>query len=135
MFEVELDLQNEIADALKYIEPRLVDKSIRSTLNRAANPIEQKIKMLVPNDTGALEGSIRKKTEFKDGYAVVYVGLNNRNTPNWLKIRALAMEYGNAHVDAQPFLAPAVDRAGKPATDELFNYMDRHLANLINKQK
>ncbi|WP_163372871.1 HK97 gp10 family phage protein [Endozoicomonas acroporae] len=135
MLDIELDLNNHVAETLKYIEPRLVNKAIRSTLNKAAKPIEQKVKELVPEDSGALEGSIRKKTEFKDGYAVVYVGLNQRNTPSWLKIRGLAMEYGNQRVDAQPYLAPAVGRTARPALDELLDYADRRLANLLKQKK
>ena len=133
MFEIELDLENEIADALKYIEPNLVTKAIRSTLNRAAKPIEQKVKQLAPADTGALEGSIRKKTEFRDGYAVVYVGLNQRNTPGWLKYRGIAMEYGNQRVSAQPYLAPAIEQTGSAALDDLRDYFNKRLHTLAKK--
>ncbi|MGI2025768.1 HK97 gp10 family phage protein [Endozoicomonas acroporae] len=132
MVEIEVDLQDEIADALKYIEPKLVDRALRSTLNRAAKPIEQKVKQLAPEDTGTLSGSISKKYKARDGYAVVYVGLANK-TPGWLATRALAMEYGNTRVDPQEYLAPAMEQVGPDALEDLRDYFNKRLHALAKK--
>ena len=133
MIDVEIELESELLETFQHVETRIINKTIAATLNRAAKPIEERVKQLAPEETGALEGSIRRKTKFRYGYAVVHVGINHRNNPSWLKIRALAMEYGNLHVDPHPFLAPAIGKERELALDELFQYADRRLANLIKK--
>ena len=131
MIDIELDLQSEVAKALKNIEPRLVDKKMNSTLRKIGKRVEKEVKRLVPVDTGFLEHSINVKTTAKDGRAVCYVGINHKKTPTRVKIRALAMEYGNNHVDPRPYLSLAVGRSTPFAVDELLDYADRRLANLI----
>ena len=132
MLGIEVDFQDELTDALKILEPKLVGRAMRATLNRLARPILSGMQERAPKHTGVLAGSLVKRAVFRTGYARVYVGLRS-NPPGWLVTRAKGAEYGNARMSARPYIAPTVAEHRNDTIDELREYLNKQISRQLKK--
>lgn len=134
MVSVDFAFDDDLQKELRYIDRNLVNKATVRALKSIAKPVLNTVKDYVPIDTHQLQidigmtGFINNKN--KD-VAVVHVGLSKKNHPKWLIVRGLAMEYGNEHVAARPFLSRAATQHRKPVYDDFRRFMKSHLDKLL----
>lgn len=135
MITLAIEFDEDLKKQLKYIDRNLVNKSTMAALRKIAKPVLMEVKANAPQDTMVLKHALSASSTFnkKAEIGVVYVGLSKKNHPGWLITRGLAMEYGNRHVDPQPFLTPTSLENRGPVLSEFTGFFNHHLDKLIAK--
>lgn len=119
MLSVKVIGEKELIDKLKKLSSGKIRDAVYNALREGTDMIADDAKRRCPVETGALRDSITPRT-FKDDNGVNgYVYCDYPNTDRKASFKgqkqlyyAMAVEYGNRHAIAQPFLKPAL-RANK----------------------
>lgn len=119
MLSVKVIGEKELVDKLKKLSAGKIQDAVYVALREITDTIADDAKRRCPVETGALRDSITPRT-FKDDNGVnSYVYCEYPNTERKASFKgqkrlyyAMAVEYGNRHAIAQPFLKPAL-RANK----------------------
>lgn len=139
-FEVQVigqDFQEAQRD-LGALEARLKASAVRAGLVRAIAPTKRAAKALAPKDEGHMARAIGHRTISKTAKArlgiaadevALLVGTNRRVNGRWQGRKGMWQEHGTEHMEASPFLGPALEQtqgnfAGR-FYDGLANYLDR----------
>jgi len=128
--------ETQHVEGLKELEAKLVAlggvagiKVLRGALMDAAKPIVKAAKENVPEDSGELRDSIRRRAFVRrSGLSAVDVYVGPMKPEGWYA-HIIEFEYGASNIRAQPFLRPAFDQ-------EVFNVIrifSERLAKRIDK--
>lgn len=123
---------------LRALESKLRQAAIRAGLVRAIGPTKKAAKRMAPRQSGDLERAIGHKQISKSAKSrlgvqaetvALLVGANRRVGGRWQGKKGMWHEYGTEHMEANPFLAPALEQtqgafAGR-FYDGLSGYLDR----------
>ena len=121
MLSVKVIGEKELVDKLKKLSSGKIRDAVYNALRDGTDMIAADAKRRCPVETGALRDSITPKTFKNDdkGGMNGYVYCDYPNTDRKASFKgqkqlyyAMAVEYGNRHAIAQPFLKPAL-RANK----------------------
>jgi HK97 gp10 family phage protein len=121
----------EIARLLRELGPQLAAKVGDRAVRRAAKPLVDEMKRLVPVDTGALRRSLaaaanrRNKRQSRRG---VRIGARRPES----RIAHL-VEFGTSHSAAKPFMRPALDSQGNVVIMALREELAKGLAEEATK--
>lgn len=135
MVHVTFELDEALKKELRFIDRNLVNRATMKALRSIAKPVRDDARSAAPVRTHALQMNLGMTSSFNQrrGIGVVYVGLSKKNHPVWLITRGLAMEYGNIHVRAQPYLSQAADQNRTPVYQDFRRFLNSHLDKLVAK--
>lgn len=121
---------------MKDLERKLKDGAVRAGLVQAIKPVKKTAKSLAPSDQGNLaravgHRSISKRAKSRLGIAqdqaALLVGTNRKVGGRWQGKKGLWQEHGTEHMDANPFLAPALSQNLNGFTGRFYDGMSRYL--------
>lgn len=133
MITLEAVLDEQLAHELRFIDANLINKATLRAQRAIARPVLQDAMDEAPEDTSNLRVSQSITSFFNRhrGVSVTYVGLSKKHHPEWLTTRALAMEYGNDRVRAQPYLAVAAEQNRERVLKQFSAFLEKHLDKLM----
>lgn len=136
MVHVTFELDEALKKELRFIDRNLINKATLKALRSIAKPVLRDEQRWVPADTQVLRYQLSISSFINNknrDVAICHVGLSKKHHPAWLKIRGLAMEYGNIHVRAQPYLSQAADQNRTPVYQDFRRFLNSHLDKLVAK--
>ena len=133
MLNLTVELDENLEQELRYIDQNLIDKATLKAQRSTARVVLKDAVSEAPSDTYTLKLALSTASELdkRRGLCITYVGLSKKNHPGWLVTRGLAMEYGNARVNPQPFLQPAAKRNRNRVFSQYRQFLDKHLDRLV----
>ncbi|WP_027967317.1 HK97-gp10 family putative phage morphogenesis protein [Halomonas halocynthiae] len=139
-FDVQLQGEDlrRVKAQLSALEDNIKERAIRSGLVAVASPIKRTAKSLAPKESGDMAKAVghlninkrqRSRLGFKAGEVGILIGTNRKIRGRWQGKKGMWHEYGTEHMDANPFLEPAMSQnqggTQKRFYDGLSKYLDR----------
>lgn len=113
-----VDAEQALRD-LGEFERKLRDRAVRSGLVSFIRPIKSTAKQLAPQETGAMARAIghrqlsrtaKARLGIAESSVALLVGPNRRVNGRYQGRKGLWHEFGTEHMEANPFMAPALER-------------------------
>lgn len=126
------DMQRE----LKALEDNIKERAIRAGLVAVVAPVKRTANILAPADTGAMAAAIghrninqrqRSRLGMKAGTFGVLVGTNRRIEGRWQGRKGMWHEHGTKHMEADPFLWPAMQQHQSGVPGRFYQGLSRYL--------
>ncbi|MCP1314388.1 MULTISPECIES: HK97-gp10 family putative phage morphogenesis protein [unclassified Halomonas] len=135
-FQVQGQRLHEMQQELRALEDSIRERAIRAGLVAFAAPVKRDAKVLAPTDRGDLaqaigHRNINKRQRSRLGMTVgevgILVGANRRINGRWQGRKGLWQEGGTEHMEANPFLAPALQKNQGGGTSRFYQGLSRYL--------
>lgn len=126
----------EVRRDLKMLETQLQERAIRAGLVQVAAPVKKSARKMAPRETGALSRAVghlninrrqRSRLGLKAGTVGILVGTNRRVGGRYQGRKGMWHEHGTEHMDANPFLWPAMQQHSSGAQGRFYQGLSRYL--------
>lgn len=126
----------EMRRELKQLESNLQERAVRAGLVKAVAPVKRTAKQLAPQDTGDLSRAVghlninrrqRSRLGLKAGTVGILVGTNRRISGRFQGRKGMWHEHGTEHMQANPFLWPAMQQHAGGAAGRFYEGLSRYL--------
>lgn len=110
----------KLHDRLQAVTEKVAKKALRSAARRGMNQVRKDARANAPKDVGLLDQHFSLLTKFKGPTLYVKVGIKggakkNPETPYYFRM----VELGTRHIQARPFLRPALEGNAQQVFDTI----------------